>query len=196
MKKRSALTLGLLAIISVFAWMAFSPNNGKEGHGNAPELFVTAEHAPSPTQLPVDAAKADKLVRIAPNAREEIMRIGGTFVFQTPQGESLNVTIQQLEQMGDGGWVSYGTVAGDEDGVATFSIAGEAVAGTVVMSDERTFDLNFAGNGIHQVAELDYNQIDRDCGTCSDRPKVPVGSLPPGVVFEEDATNNTNMSHD
>ena len=63
--------------------------------------------------------------------------------------------------------MSYGTVAGDEDSVATFSIAGEAVAGTVEMSDERTFDLNFAGNGIHQVAELDYNQIDRDCGTCS-----------------------------
>ncbi len=191
MKKRSALTLGLLATISVFAWMAFSPNNGQVGHGNAPELFVTVENVVSPAQLPVDSAKADKLVRIAPNAREEIMRVGGTFIFRTPQGESLTVTIQRLEQMGDGGWVSYGAVAGDEDSVATFSVAGEAVAGTVELSDERTFDLNFAGNSIHQVAELDYNQIDRDCGTCSDRPKVPVGSLPPGVVFEEDAAINT-----
>lgn len=88
--------------------------------------------------------------------------------------------------MADGSEVSHGTVAGDAESAAFFTINGEVVAGTVELSNERTFELNFAGHGVHQVAEVDFAVLDQGCGTCADRPQVPAGELPPGVVVAHD----------
>ncbi|MBO36049.1 MAG: hypothetical protein CMO64_07650 [Verrucomicrobiales bacterium] len=183
MNKRTKLTLGILTATALVAWLAFSPR--PEAPALPPSLMEVAEDAVV-EQRPIEAVKADQLVRIAPNARLEIGRVGGSFVFKTPGGEALTVEIHEIEQLPDGGAVSHGKVFGDADSAAFFTVNGEVVAGTVELGDEQTFELNFAGNGLHQVAEIDFEALDQNCGTCTNPPQVPAGVLPPGVTVEHD----------
>ncbi|MSU44015.1 MAG: hypothetical protein EXS22_08260, partial [Pedosphaera sp.] len=111
------------------------------------------------------ALKSNQPVQMKPNAREVMFEPGARFAFATGKDESVVVVVGEVKTGDDGSLTSIGIVEGQPESQAIFVMVGEAIAGSVDLTDGRTFTLNHVAPGIHRVSELDHEK-GHDCAAC------------------------------
>lgn len=143
------------------------------------------------------ALKSNQPVQMKPNAREVMFEPGARFAFATGKDESVVVVVGEVKTGDDGSLTSIGIVEGQPESQAIFVMVGEAIAGSVDLTDGRTFTLNHVAPGIHRVSELDHEK-GHDCAACRGEAKpveADLKALPAGVRVAFDGNGGATTAN-
>ncbi len=96
--------------------------------------------------------------------------------------KELPVLITKTDFKGEGVFVSYGVVQGQAQSSVILAVQGDVMAGTISLPGSETIQITPAGDGFHQVGEINPLEIP-GCGSQEvPRPVIGGGDVVPGVA--------------
>ena len=150
------------------------------GLTNEPQLFEDqVAEAPRPVR-DLEFIRQHKFVKLDQKILEGLVHDVDTIHIQLFSGENVVIYINKRQPINDNDAIAYGEVEGDEGSQVVLSMAGdadggrtEAMAGTIDFSDGRSFKIDYVGDGVHKLMEIDHNAI----GLICTQPEGPAGVI-------------------
>ncbi|SVE35136.1 uncharacterized protein METZ01_LOCUS487990, partial [marine metagenome] len=150
------------------------------GLTNEPQLIVGQfAEAPRPVR-DLEFTKQHKFVQLDQKILEGLVHDVNKIHIQLFSGENVVIQINERQHINDNDAIAYGKVKGDEGSRVVLSMAGdadggrtEAMVGTVDFSDGRGFKIDYVGDGVHKLVEIDHNAAELICT----HPEGPAGFM-------------------
>jgi hypothetical protein len=128
-----------------------------------------AAEAPRPA-TDLEYTKQHKFVKLNQNLLEGLVHDVDTIQIRLFNGENVTIRINERQVINDHDAIAYGVVEGDEGSAVVLSMAGdadggrtEAMAGTIDFSNGRSFRIDYMGEGVHKLVEIDHNSFEQIC---------------------------------
>ncbi|GEM_PF-1426812 len=152
-----------------------------------PAMFEAVSAIPSLNSLPAPEAaeKRSRLVRLAPavpQSRTDGRRVAPEMNVNLFPDRELKLTVDEQRRTEFGGYAFRGQIGDDPLSTGLFVTQNGVMAGVVNIPGEGAFKIQYVGNGIHQIVELDPSKMAR-CG---------VDLLPDQFVAPAGNNNNNN----
>ena len=150
------------------------------GLANEPQLFEDqVAEAPRPVR-DLEFTKQHKFVKLDQKILEGLVHDMDTIHIQLFSDENVVININKRQPINDNDAIAYGEVEGDKGSQVILSMAGdadggrtEAMAGTIDFSGGRSFKIDYVGDGVHKLVEIDYSSVDSVC----EHPEGPAGVI-------------------
>ena len=134
------------------------------GLTNEPQLFEDqVAEAPRPVR-DLEFTKQHKFVKLDQKILEGLVHDVDTIHIRLFSGENVVIRINERQPINDNDAIAYGKVEGDEGSQVVLSMAGdadggrtEAMVGTIDFSDGRSFKIDYVGDGVHKLVEIDHH---------------------------------------
>lgn len=92
---------------------------------------------------------------------------------------------ERQETIGRKGFVWHGKVDGQQDSSVTLSTVGNVIVGHITTDDGRTYQIRYAGNGVHALQEVDQSKFPDEA-----QPIIPKNkAVPAGVALDTCSTD-------
>tara|TARA_B100001971_G_scaffold213693_1_gene247832 strand:+ start:694 stop:2283 length:1590 start_codon:yes stop_codon:yes gene_type:complete len=167
---KNTLQLDKKLIIGVSAILMCGMAAAYYGLRNEPQLFADqVTEAPRPVR-DLEFTKQHKFVKLDQEILEGLVHDVDTIHIQLFSGENVVIRINKRQPINDNDAIAYGKVEGDKDSQVILSMAGdasggrtEAMVGTIDFSDGRSFRIDYVGDGVHKLVEIDHNAAGLIC---------------------------------
>ena len=150
------------------------------GFAKSDELIaMQVDEAPRPV-TDLEFTKQHKFVTLDQGILEGLVHNVNQIQLALFNGERVKIKINDRQPINDQDAIAYGEVESDPGSTVVLSMAGdsdggktEAMSGTIDFTDGRSFKIDYVGDGVHKLVEIDHSSYE---GVCN-HPAGPAGFI-------------------
>ena len=150
------------------------------GFAKSDELIaMQVDEAPRPV-TDLEFTKQHKFVTLDQDILEGLVHNVNQIQLALFNGERVKIKINDRQPINDQDAIAYGEVESDPGSNVVLSMAGdsdggktEAMSGTIDFTDGRSFKIDYVGDGVHKLVEIDHSSYE---GVCN-HPAGPAGFI-------------------